>query len=37
MGIVPLEQYESLQDEIVKVFAAVNDPVTNEPVFQIMI
>ena len=36
-GIVPLEQYESLQDEIVKVFAAVNDLVTNEPVFQIIL
>lgn len=36
-GIVPLEQYESLQDEIVKVFTAVIDPVTNEPVFQIIL
>jgi predicted AlkP superfamily phosphohydrolase/phosphomutase len=36
-GIVPLEQYESLQDEIVKVFKAVTDPVTNEPVFEIIL
>lgn len=32
-----MEQYETLQDEIVKVFQAVNDPVTNEPVFQIIL
>jgi predicted AlkP superfamily pyrophosphatase or phosphodiesterase len=36
-GIVPLEQYESLQDEIVKVFQAVNDPTTNQPVFEIIL
>jgi predicted AlkP superfamily phosphohydrolase/phosphomutase len=36
-GIVPLEEYESMQDKIVEVFKAVNDPVTNEPVFEIVL
>jgi predicted AlkP superfamily pyrophosphatase or phosphodiesterase len=36
-GTVPLEQYESLQEEIVKVFKAVTDPITNQPVFEIIL
>jgi predicted AlkP superfamily phosphohydrolase/phosphomutase len=40
-GIVPLEQYETLQDEIVKVFeaveAAVGNPPINEKVFEIIL
>jgi predicted AlkP superfamily pyrophosphatase or phosphodiesterase len=36
-GIVPLEQYEDLQKEIEKVFQAINDPVTNERVFDIIL
>jgi predicted AlkP superfamily phosphohydrolase/phosphomutase len=36
-GIVPLEQYEDLQKEIEKVFQAINDPVTNERVFEIIL
>jgi predicted AlkP superfamily pyrophosphatase or phosphodiesterase len=40
-GIVPLEEYETLQDEIVKVFeaveAAVGNPPINEKVFEIIL
>ena len=37
-GIVPLEQYETLQDEIVQVFeAVVSDPPSNEKVFEIIL
>lgn len=35
-GVVPLEQYESLQNQIVDAFKNVTDPVTNEPVFEII-
>ncbi len=36
-GIVPLEEYEALQKQIENVFKAINDPVTNEPVFEIIL
>jgi predicted AlkP superfamily phosphohydrolase/phosphomutase len=36
-GVVPLEQYESLQDEVVKAFEAVGNPLTNEKVFTIIL
>jgi predicted AlkP superfamily pyrophosphatase or phosphodiesterase len=36
-GIVPMEQYETLQNQIVETFKAILDPVTNEPVFEIII
>jgi predicted AlkP superfamily pyrophosphatase or phosphodiesterase len=36
-GIVPLEQYETVQKEIEDVFKAVTDSVTNEPVFEIIL
>jgi predicted AlkP superfamily phosphohydrolase/phosphomutase len=36
-GIVPLEQYETLQNQIAAAFKAINDPVTNEPVFAIIL
>jgi predicted AlkP superfamily phosphohydrolase/phosphomutase len=36
-GVVPLEQYEALQNQIADVFKAINDPVTNERVFQIVL
>lgn len=36
-GIVPLEQYEDLQKQIEDVFKAINDPVTNERVFEIIL
>jgi len=36
-GIVPLEQYEDLQKQIENAFKAINDPVTNERVFEIIL
>lgn len=36
-GVVPLEQYEELQKQIEEVFKAINDPVTNERVFEIIL
>ena len=36
-GIVPLEQYEHLQKQIENVFKAINDPITNERVFEIIL
>jgi hypothetical protein len=36
-GIVPPEQYEEIQNRIGNAFKAINDPVTNEPVFEIII
>jgi predicted AlkP superfamily phosphohydrolase/phosphomutase len=36
-GIVPLEQYEDLQNQIENAFKAINDPVTNEQVFEIIL
>ena len=36
-GIVPLEQYEALQKQIENVFKAINDPITNERVFEIIL
>ena len=36
-GIVPLEQYEDLQKQIENIFQAINDPVTNERVFDIIL
>jgi predicted AlkP superfamily phosphohydrolase/phosphomutase len=36
-GIVPLEQYEELQKRIEDAFKAINDPVTNERVFEIIL
>ena len=36
-GIIPLEQYEDLQKEIEKVFKAIKDPVTDDPVFEIIL
>ena len=36
-GIVPLEQYEFLQEQIVNAFKAVSDPLTNKPVFDIIL
>lgn len=36
-GVVPLEQYEDLQRQIENVFKAINDPVTNERVFEIIL
>jgi len=36
-GIVPVEQYETVQNEIANVFKAISDPVTNEPVFEIVL
>jgi predicted AlkP superfamily pyrophosphatase or phosphodiesterase len=36
-GIVPQEQYADLQKQIADVFKAINDPVTNEPVFSLVL
>src|SRR5262245_48233530 len=36
-GIVLLEQYETLQMQIENAFEAINDPVTNEQVFEIIL
>jgi len=36
-GIVPLEQYADLQKQIADTFKAINDPVTNEPVFSLIL
>ena len=36
-GIVPLEQYEDLQKQIEDAFKAINHPVTNERVFEIIL
>jgi predicted AlkP superfamily pyrophosphatase or phosphodiesterase len=36
-GIVPLEQYEEFQKKIEDAFKAINDPVTNERVFEIIL
>jgi len=36
-GIVPLEQYKTVQNEIANVFKAISDPVTNKPVFEIVL
>jgi predicted AlkP superfamily pyrophosphatase or phosphodiesterase len=36
-GIVPQERYPDLQEEIANAFKAINDPVTNEPVFSLVL
>jgi predicted AlkP superfamily phosphohydrolase/phosphomutase len=36
-GIVPLEQYETVQQQIADAFKAIRDPVTNEHVFEIIL
>jgi predicted AlkP superfamily pyrophosphatase or phosphodiesterase len=36
-GIVPPERYAALQQEIANAFKAINDPVTNEPVFSLVL
>jgi predicted AlkP superfamily pyrophosphatase or phosphodiesterase len=36
-GIVPPEQYSVLQEKIANTFKAINDPVTNEPVFSLVL
>ena len=36
-GIVPPEQYEELQKQIENAFKVINDPVTNEHVFEIIL
>jgi predicted AlkP superfamily pyrophosphatase or phosphodiesterase len=36
-GIVPPEQYADLQKQIADAFKAINDPVTNEPVFSLVL
>jgi predicted AlkP superfamily phosphohydrolase/phosphomutase len=36
-GVVPPEQYADLKKQIADVFKAINDPVTNEPVFSLVL
>lgn len=36
-GIVPLEQYQAVQNDIERAFKEIRDPVTNEPVFEIIL
>jgi predicted AlkP superfamily pyrophosphatase or phosphodiesterase len=36
-GIVSPEQYANLQNQIADIFKAINDPVTNEPVFSLVL